>query len=96
MLSYYLHVRKFVCLSVFKTCWRQLIYSLECGSSIVVVGKQTGLAAVGSATVTVLSQASDVEQPFSCYEVGSHSICAIYRKRCANNSATASSTVVRH
>ena len=55
-----------------------------------------GLAAVGSTTVAVLSQSSGIEQPFFDLSQGHvvYNNCAL-TCRCTNNSAVASTAVVR-
>ena len=53
------------CLCVLRSSYLRLKHSRERGNGAVVVGTKPGLAAVGSATVAVLSQSSGIERPFS-------------------------------
>ena len=61
-----------------------------------VVGTKPGLAAVGSATVAVLSQSSGTAAIF-CHEAGSRGIYTIIAPFtcCCTNSAVASTAAVR-
>ena len=62
---------------------------------------EPALAAVGSATVAVLSQSSGIERPFFAMSLGHvvYNNCALYNVNISccftNNSAVASTTVVR-